>query len=138
MPFLDWRLVTFGFALSNKSRNGDGYTKRVLRVAMQGITPNSVRQRTRKIGYISPIDYWARGALKHWLLDLCASRSFIESPIWNGSAATAQVERAVIGGTNVASVWPILNAYVLEQSFKLRARGTPLPCSTARDWPIVA
>ena len=138
MPFLDWRLVTFGFALSNKSRNGDGYTKRVLRVAMQGITPDSVRQRTRKIGYISPIDYWARGALKPWLLDLCASRSFIESPIWNGSAATAQVERAVIGGTNVASVWPILNAYVLEQSFKLRARGTPLPCSTARDWPIVA
>ena len=122
MPFLDWRLVTFGFALPNESRNGGGYTKRVLREAMQGIVPNPVRLRTRKIGYISPIDYWARGALKPWLLDLCANRSFIESPIWNGSAARAQVEQAVTGQTNISSVWPILNAYILEQSFKLRAQ----------------
>ena len=122
MPFLDWRLVTFGFALPNESRNGGGYTKRVLREAMQGWVPDSVRLRTRKMAYISPIDHWARGALKPWLLDLCANRSFVESPIWNGAVARAQVERAVAGQTNIASVWPILNAYILEQSFKLRAQ----------------
>jgi asparagine synthase (glutamine-hydrolysing) len=128
MPFLDWRLVTFGFALPNESRNGGGYTKRVLREAMRGLMPDSVRLRTSKIGYISPIDYWARGALKPWLLDLCANRSFIESPIWNGSAARAHVERVVAGQSNMATAWPILNAYVLEQSFKRRAQGlTPLP-----------
>ena len=123
MPFLDWRLVTFVFALPEASRNGGGYTKRVLRVAMQSLVPDTVRLRTRKMAYISPIDYWARGGLKPWLLDLCANRSFAESPIWNGSSARAQVERAVAGKANIASVWPILNAYILEQSFKLRAQG---------------
>ena len=113
MPFLDWRLVTFGFALPNESRNGGGYTKRVLREAMQGWVPDSVRLRTRKMAYISPIDHCARGALKLWLVDLCANRSFVESPIWNGAVARAQVERAVAGQTNIASVLPILNAYTL-------------------------
>jgi asparagine synthase (glutamine-hydrolysing) len=121
MPFLDWRLVTFGFALSDECRNSGGYTKRVLRESMQGLMPDSVRLRTSKIGYIAPIDYWARGALKPWLSDLCANRSFLENPIWNGPRARAQVERSVAGKTSIDSVWPILNAYVLEQSFKLRS-----------------
>ena len=100
-----------------------GYTKRVLREAMQGLVPDSVRLRTSKFGYISPIDYWARGALKSWLLDLCANRSFLESPIWNGpwqerrSSERSPAKRASM------SVWPILNAYILEQSFKQRAQG---------------
>ena len=121
MPFLDWRLVTFVFALPDESRNGDGYTKRVLRIAMQGIVPDPVRLRTRKMAYISPIDYWSRGALKPWLLDLSANRSFAESTVWNGSVARAQVERVVAGQTSIASIWPVLNAYILEQSFKARA-----------------
>ena len=116
-------LLLLDLRLPNESRNGGGYTKRVLREAMQGLMPDSVRLRTSKIGYISPIDYWARGALKPWLLDLCANRSFVESPIWNGPVARAQVERAVTGETSIGPVWPILNAYVLEQSFKLRAQG---------------
>lgn len=74
------------------------------------------------MGYISPIDHWARGALKPWLLDLCANRSFEESTTWNGPMARAQVKRAVETQISVSSVWPILNAYVLEESFKLRAR----------------
>ena len=121
MPFLDWRLVAFAFALSNESRNDGGYTKR-LRVAMQGLIPDTVRLRTRKMGYISPVDYWARGALKPWLLDLSASRSFLDTGVWDGLTAKAAIERAVHGGGSVGPVWPILNAYVLEQSFKQRAR----------------
>jgi asparagine synthase (glutamine-hydrolysing) len=123
MPFLDWRLVTFGFALPDESRNGGGHTKRVLREAMLGLVPDAVRLRTSKFGYIAPIDYWARGALKSWLLDLCANRSFLESPIWNGPVARVQVERAVTSNMSIMSVWPILNAYILEQSFKKRAQG---------------
>ena len=130
MPFLDWRLVTFGFSLPNESRNGDGYTKRILRLAMKGLMPDSVRLRTSKFAPISPTEYWARGALKPWLLDLCANRSFVESPIWNGAATRLLVERAVNGQASMASAWPILNAYSLEQSFKLQARG--LTSSIAR------
>jgi len=51
-----------------------------------------------------------------------ASRSFVESAVWNGTAARAAVVRAVSGEASISAVWPILNAYVLEQSFKARAK----------------
>jgi asparagine synthase (glutamine-hydrolysing) len=122
MPFMDWRLVTYCLALPEASKIGDGYTKRVLRQAMRGLLPEPIRLRTRKIGFVSPLEPWSRGALKSWLLDVSASRSFIESAVWNGSAARAAVGRAVGGEGSISEVWPILNAYVLEESFKARAR----------------
>jgi len=123
-PFMDWRLVTYGFALPDTSRNGGGYTKRVLRLAMEGLMPDPIRLRTSKTAFIPPLDDWSRGALKPWLLDLCASRSFLESVIWNGPAARAVVERAVVGLTSIVPVWPILQAHVLERAFIARARET--------------
>ena len=126
MPFMDWQLVTYSFALPETSKIGGGYTKRVLRQAMRGILPEPIRLRTTKIGFISPMDQWATGALKPWLLDLSASRTFIESPVWNGRSARAAIERAVEGKTRINLVWPILNAYVLEQAFKVRARSETL------------
>jgi asparagine synthase (glutamine-hydrolysing) len=126
MPFMDWRLVTYSFGLPDTSKIGGGYTKRVLRQAMRGILPEPIRLRTKKIGFVSPMEAWTRGALKLWLLDLSASRSFIESTVWNGRAARAAVERAVDGKASIDPVWPVLNAYVLEQSFKGRARNAKL------------
>jgi asparagine synthase (glutamine-hydrolysing) len=122
MPFFDWRLVTYAFALADTSRNGGGYTKILLRLAMQKVMPDSVRLRTSKFGFISPMEKWATGALKLWLLDLSGSRSFIESSVWNGPAVRSFVERAVKGETRITPIWPILNAHSLQQSFKARAR----------------
>jgi asparagine synthase (glutamine-hydrolysing) len=130
IPFMDWRLVTYCFALPETSKIGGGYTKRVLREAMRGLLPESIRLRTKKIGFVTPTEVWTRGALKPWLLDLSASRSFIENSVWNGPAARAAVERAVDGKASIGPVWPILNAYVLEQSFKARARSATLNEST--------
>jgi asparagine synthase (glutamine-hydrolysing) len=133
LPFLDWRLVTYSFALPEASKIGGGYSKRVLRHAMRGLLPEPIRLRTKKIGFVSPMESWSRGALKEWLLDLSASRSFLESAVWNGSAARAAVQRAVVGEARIINVWPILNAYVLEQSFKERARNATACGSTCTD-----
>ena len=40
MPFMDWRLVTYVFALGDASRNGGGFTKLLLRRAMRNIVPD--------------------------------------------------------------------------------------------------
>ena len=68
------------------------------------------------------MEAWTRGALKPWLLDLSASRSFLENSAWNGPAVKAAVERAVSGEARMDPVWPVLNAYVLEKTFKARAK----------------
>jgi len=101
---------------------GAGYTKRALRQAMHGLTPESIRLGTRKIGIISLTESWIRGPLRSWLFDLTASSAFVESSVWNGSEARAAVERAVDGVASIGPDRPIINAYVLEQSFKAQAR----------------
>jgi asparagine synthase (glutamine-hydrolysing) len=123
MPFMDWRLVTFGLALPETSLNGGGHTKRVLRLAMEGSMPDEIRLRTNKAGFVSPLDDWARAGLKPWLLDLCASKSFLQSPVWDGPAVRAIVERSAAGRGSLSTVWPILQAHALERAFVARAYG---------------
>ncbi|MGE3622609.1 MAG: asparagine synthase (glutamine-hydrolyzing) [Bdellovibrionales bacterium] len=125
MPFMDWRLVTFGAALPEESKIGGGYTKRVLRQAMAGLMPDPIRLRTAKIGFTTPLDDWMRGGLKDWVLDTTSSRAFLESDIWNGKAARSTLECALEGQGSVNAVWPIINAFVLQKTFKTAAQEPP-------------
>jgi asparagine synthase (glutamine-hydrolysing) len=122
MPFMDWRLVTFGFALPDESKIGGGYTKRILRLAMRELMPDPVRLRTKKVHFSSPISDWARQGLGSWLLDIAASRAFREASAWNGKAARVAVEQAVAGKTSIDPVWPVVNAYVLQERFKAESK----------------
>jgi asparagine synthase (glutamine-hydrolysing) len=122
MPFMDWRLVTFSFALPDESKIGGGYSKRVLRQAMKGLVPDPIRLRTDKIGFPAPLEEWSRGALRPWLLDISASSSFLEASAWNGKAARDVIEGALAGTSSIYSVWPVINAHVLQQRFRI-ARG---------------
>ena len=61
MPFMDWRLVSYSFALPETSKIGGGYTKRVLRLAMRDILPEAIRLRTKKIGFV----LWSLGPAAH-------------------------------------------------------------------------
>ena len=122
MPFMDWRLVTYGFALPEESKLGRGYTKRILRQAMTGLMPDPIRLRKNKIGFTSPLDEWTRGKLRPWVGDLANSRSFLESPVWNGRAVRALVDQALSAKTSINPVWPMLNAYSLQKGFMKEAR----------------
>lgn len=122
MPFMDWRLVAHSFALPEESKMGHGYTKLILREAVAGLMPDSIRLRTNKIGFTTPLDEWARGGLRTWFLDLAASRSFLESDAWNGESGRAMVERSIAGHGSINAVWPAINAHVLAATFRDAAR----------------
>jgi asparagine synthase (glutamine-hydrolysing) len=64
VPFLDHRLVEFTIGLGNRHKIVGGDTKRVLRRAMDGILPESVRQRRDKLGFATPEEGWFRGPLR--------------------------------------------------------------------------
>jgi asparagine synthase (glutamine-hydrolysing) len=121
MPFMDWRLVTYCFSLPETSKIGGGLTKRVLRMAMEGLVPDAIRLRTNKIGFVSPVHAWTQGALNTWARDMCANRAFLDSEVWNGGAVRQIVEQAITGQTGINQVWPIIHAHVLEQAFKAQA-----------------
>jgi len=63
VPYLDYRLVQFSFNNASQLRIYQGWTKWVLRQAMQGIVPDEIVWRRDKVGFETPERDWVR----HWL-----------------------------------------------------------------------
>jgi asparagine synthase (glutamine-hydrolysing) len=60
VPFIDYRLIELVYNLPTAYKIGNGETKRVLRSAMRGTLPESVRQRRDKLGFVTPEEVWVR------------------------------------------------------------------------------
>jgi asparagine synthase (glutamine-hydrolysing) len=95
MPLLDWRLVCYAFSVPDQSKVGGGYAKLLLREAMRGILPESVRLRRDKLGYNVPIASWLDHGLRDWLWNELNDAEFLRSELWDGHAllALAQTKR---------------------------------------------
>ncbi len=119
-PFMDWRLVCHGFSLPSMSKMKKGFTKRILREAMQGVLPESVRTRTSKLGFANPTDDWSKGPFKSFTLDSVNTRTFLDSDVWNGPAirdfAEGSFARSDYAGARGS--WIFIQAMRLMELFK--------------------
>lgn len=61
VPLLDHRIVEFAYSLPSAYLIREGRTKYVVRQAMRGILPESVRLRADKMGFPTPVATWLRG-----------------------------------------------------------------------------
>jgi asparagine synthase (glutamine-hydrolysing) len=69
-PFLDYRLVERAQAWPASDLIRDGWTKSVLREAMAGVVPDTVRLRRDKLGFATPERRWLREIapqVREWL-----------------------------------------------------------------------
>lgn len=121
MPFLDWRLVTFTFALPETSKVGGGFTKRILREAMKGRVPEIVRTRKDKIGFSVPVSLWTQQGLSQWLREIVEEQGFVRHPLWRGKAIADWVRSYEKGErwdwAAFSSVWRYVNAYLWFRTF---------------------
>jgi len=58
LPFLDYRMVEASLSMKPEYKIRDGWTKYVLRKALNGILPNSVIWRKNKLGFNAPEKTW--------------------------------------------------------------------------------
>jgi len=122
MPFMDWRLVTFVFSLPPTSLLGQGYTKLILRRAMQGRVPAEVLTRRDKIGFASPLSVWFRDFGHLWLENIVRDTASLQSSCWNG-----RVVRDVMtmlehdySWSRISTVWSFIHANSWLQQFTQR------------------
>ncbi|MEY2923526.1 MAG: hypothetical protein RLZZ337_66 [Bacteroidota bacterium] len=67
VPFLDHRLVEYGFSLPVEWRVKNGLTKFVLREACKDVLPSDIYERKDKKGFVTPGELrWAKGPLKKY------------------------------------------------------------------------
>lgn len=81
-PFLDYRLVEFMFRIPPAMKIRDGATKHLLRLAMEGILPETTRTRTKKTGWNAPAHKWFSGEGLNAICDIVQSKGFRELGIY--------------------------------------------------------
>jgi asparagine synthase (glutamine-hydrolysing) len=71
VPFLDYKLAEYTASLPDDCKIHNGYTKYILREALQGTLPEKICWRTDKKGFVTPEEIWFRensAALRVYLL----------------------------------------------------------------------
>ncbi len=119
MPFMDYRLVCFMFSLPEETKLSGGFTKRIIRDAMKGILPESIRTRTLKIGIGSPIAEWMQSHLKTFTLDHLHSQQFQKLSFVNHTKVKQDVEQLyknnAFNTNNASQTWSIINALLINE-----------------------
>ena len=64
LPFLDYRLVEYTFALPSEQKLHRGVAKQVYRRALSGVIPDKIRDRQSKLGFVTAERDWVRGAAR--------------------------------------------------------------------------
>jgi asparagine synthase (glutamine-hydrolysing) len=91
MPLMDYRIVTYAFSLPASSKIGGGYTKRILREAMAGMMPESIRLRRQKIGFNAPMIEWFNGGLVPLIKQITKSKFWLDNPFFDGKTLGPQI-----------------------------------------------
>lgn len=122
MPFMDYRIVNFVNSLPYTSKIGDGYTKKMIRDAIDPYIPKEVTWRKSKIGFTSPIVDWMQTDLKEWFSDTAHSTSFLQSSLVENSEELQRRIMSVVNKENNSFVlaqnsWKELTPYLWERAF---------------------
>ena len=103
LPFLDYRLVSFVFGLSDEWKVRGPWNKYVLREGMKGRIPESVRARVDKMGFPTASKKWFAHDLYEPLRDIVGSRSVRERGIYHSDALLKDLDRHRRGEVDLAN-----------------------------------
>lgn len=85
LPFLDYKLAEFAVNCPASMKMHDGWSKWILRVALEGTLPEQIRLRKTKLGFSTPEPEWVREGLqnghrKDWDAPKLRMERFISAP----------------------------------------------------------
>ncbi|MGQ0715397.1 MAG: asparagine synthase (glutamine-hydrolyzing) [Gemmatimonadaceae bacterium] len=103
LPFMDYRLISLAFQLSDDWKVRGPYNKYVLRHALRGHIPEGVRTRIEKMGFPSPVQSWFRGPFHDALQDVLSSAAARERGIYDVAAIRADLARHRRGEISVGN-----------------------------------
>lgn len=118
VPFLDYRLVELLFSLDARQLIERGRTKALLRRAVGDLLPPIVRDRTDKLGFVTPEARWLRESLGTLAAETFRSKSFAQRGWVNAPAALERLERHRRGQLDAGfELWRALNLELWARRF---------------------
>jgi asparagine synthase (glutamine-hydrolysing) len=103
----------------------DGWNKRVLRDAMAGRIPESVRLRRQKFGFPTSSKRWFAGPLAEGLRDIVHGGAVMRSGWFDRAAVERELERHVRGETDASNL--LFNVAQLDSWLEWHAAGWEQP-----------
>jgi asparagine synthase (glutamine-hydrolysing) len=118
VPFLDYRLVEYLASLPLDQKIRGGVTKYVLRKAIRGLVPDTIRCRMDKMGFVTPEEVWMQRELRPFVLDVLTSRQFAGRPYWDAEKVLSNYYEFLDGGAAYsAELWRIICAELWLRQF---------------------
>ena len=125
MPFMDYRLVEMAFAIPWTSKIRDGYSKAIIRDALEPYMPHEVVWRKTKIGFNTPIVEWMQGGFREYFEDTVTSVDFLNSDSINAKVVKEKILSVTRGDKNVSfsqgeTAYAAIAPYLWEKCFYKR------------------
>lgn len=92
VPFLDYRLVEFGFSLSNHQKIRNGEQRYFARMALKKMLPGFVGGAVKR-AVPSPQREWFKDELRPWVHSILSSKSFGQRPYFNQKEVLSEYKR---------------------------------------------
>lgn len=113
VPFLDVRLVEYVASLPLGKKIRGGVTKYILRKAIKGLIPESIRCRMDKMGFVTPEEVWMKEDLRQYVLEILSSSSFQQRKYWDAKAVADNYLGFLAGKREYSSdIWRIVCAEI--------------------------
>jgi asparagine synthase (glutamine-hydrolysing) len=120
VPFLDHRLVELAFALPDSTKLNGGWSKHVLRQALDGLLPNNVVWRRDKKGFPTPVGRWLRDARGSAALDLLRDPQRRGRALFPAQTLEPTIQAHVSGQADRSwQLWRALSTELWLQAFAL-------------------
>ena len=120
VPFLDHPLVELAATIPSSIKFKDGRMKHVLKNAMRSVLPESIANRTDKMGFPVPLQEWLTqaGPVRDYVRDILSTRQALDRPLVNNRRVLAGIDREPRYGRKV---WGLLCLELWQQRFHDRA-----------------
>lgn len=116
VPFLDYRLVESCFSMPTSQRIHDGWTKWVLRQAMEGVLPEQVRWRRSKLGFATPERRWLQEGAR-WIRQFFNHGEILSAPYLHAKAIRRLQSLPDNGLVNIPGLWRMMNLEMWLRTF---------------------
>jgi asparagine synthase (glutamine-hydrolysing) len=109
LPFLDYKLVEIALSCNDKFKIKDGWSKFIIRKAMEDHLPYDITWRKRKFGFLAPDSEWM------------ADKSFFNKMIVDSKILQQMVKKLEIPKQDNAMIWRMACLAKWEQIFNVEA-----------------
>ena len=136
VPLLDFDLVDFALGIPGSGRVTVGESKRLFRLAIKGIVPDSVLSRPKR-GFAVPLGRWFRGPLRHRVEALRKPSPELRQYVDTGAVGRLVSEHLIGRRDHSAMLWRLMVLDCWLAALKMGRLGQPptlpaMPAMTAR------